>query len=215
MIITRFEELDKSKVKIYIDEEYAFLLYQKDIKHFKLEEGELISQECYDKIMEDTIYRRAKQKAIAILVFMDRSEQELRKKLSETGYPSAIVDRTIAYVYEYGYIDDERYAAAYIRAKMNTKSKMIIKNELSHKGISKEMIENAFYTEYDLKENEFGAEDAELNAIKKAVAKKTKIPENLTPELKQKLIASLFRKGFEINKIKQVLGEYEAEKDNE
>ncbi|MGB4659514.1 MAG: RecX family transcriptional regulator [Mobilitalea sp.] len=214
MIITRFEELDKSKVRIYIDEEYAFLLYRKDIKRFKLEEGEPISQERYDEIMEDTIFRRAKQKAIAILVFMDRSEHELRKKLTETGYPSTIVERTITYVYEYGYINDERYAAAYIRTKMNTKSKMVIKNELSHKGISNDIIENAFYTEYDLKESEYGAEDAELNALKKAIAKKTKSPEELTPEMKQKLIASLFRKGFDIKKIKQALSESESLNDD-
>jgi regulatory protein len=201
MVITRMEELEKSKVKIYIDEEYAFLLYQKDIKYYKLEENSAISLEVYEKIIEDTVLRRAKQKALAILKFMDRTEQELSRKLAEAGYTKEIIARTLSYVYEYGYLNDERYAAAYVRSKKNTKSKLIIKTVLIQKGIRKEIIDQVFETEY----GEDAQEDAELMAIKKAISKKTKSPEDLTPEEKQKLLASLYRKGFEISKIKQFL----------
>jgi regulatory protein len=201
MVITRIEELEKTKAKIYIDEEYAFLLYQKDIKQYKLEVNDEISPEIYDKIIEDTVLRRAKQKALAILKFMDRTELELRRKLSEAGYTSEIITRTLSYVYEYGYLSDERYAAAFVRSKKNTKSKLVIKTELIQKGINKEMIDHIFLTEYGDDEQE----DAELIAIKKAISKKTKSPENLTPEAKQKLLASLYRKGFEISKIKQFI----------
>jgi regulatory protein len=203
MVVTRFEELEQSKVKVYIDEEYAFLLYQKDIKQYKLEEGAVITSENYVKIIEDTVFRRAKQKAVAILKFMNRTEQELRKKLSEAEYTDSIIDRTIAYLYEYGYIDDERYAAAFVRSKMNTKSKLVIKTLLIQKGINKEIINNIFMAEY----SDDDKEDPELLAIKRAIAKKTKSLEDLTPEKKQKLLASLYRKGFDLSKIKQILFE--------
>jgi hypothetical protein len=32
MLITKLEKLDQGKVKVYINEEYHFLFYQKDIK---------------------------------------------------------------------------------------------------------------------------------------------------------------------------------------
>lgn len=203
MVVTRLELLEKAKVKVYIDEEYAFLLYQNDIKSYHLEEGSVLTSDLHDKIIEDTVYRRAKQKAIAVLKFMNRAEQELRRKLSEAGYTIQIIDRTIAYLYEYGYLDDERLAAAYVRTKMNTKSKLIIKTELLQKGISKEVIDQIFENEY----NDSQGEDAELVAIKKAIRKKAKSPEELNPQDKQKLMASLYRKGFDIGKIKQVLSE--------
>jgi len=201
MVITMLEELEQSKVKVYIDEEYAFLLYKKDIKRYKLEEGEVITSKCYEEIIEDTIYRRAKQKAVAVLKFMGRTEQELRRKLVETGYPREVIDRTLSYVSEYGYLNDERYAASYVRTRMNTKSKFVIKTELLHKGINKELINDIFLVEYGDEDRE----DAELIAIRKLIAKKTKFPENLTFDEKQKLMASLYRKGFATSKIKQIL----------
>jgi regulatory protein len=201
MIITRLEELEKSKVKVYIDEEYAFLLYQKDVELFQLTVGDEISQKCYEEILEDTVYRRAQQKALAVLKFMDRSEQELRRKLAEAGYTPDIIDRTLSYVSQYGYINDARFAASYIKSRMNTKSKLVIKTELLQKGVGKEILNEILLEEYGKDEQE----DAELVAIKKAIAKKTKSPENLNLDEKQKLMASLYRKGFDFSKIKQTL----------
>lgn len=201
MNITRFEELDKSKIKVYIDDEYAFILYEKDIEHLRLDEGISISQDLYDNIIDEIVYPRAQQKALAILKYMDRSEQEVRNKLSRADYVGTIIDRTIAYVKEYGYLDDERFTAAFIRARMNRKSKLMIKTELMQKGINKDTINSVLLVEYGEDEEE----DAELNAIRKAIAKKTRSPEALTYEEKQKLIASLYRKGFNIGKIKQIL----------
>jgi regulatory protein len=202
MIITRLEELDKSKVKVYIDEEYAFLLYQKDIKLFQLEEGGDISAEIFHKIHTDTVLRRAKQKALAILKFMDRTEYELRRKLFEADYTEEIISQTIDYVYEYGYLNDERFAASFVRLKKNNKSKKVLRLELSQKGIKNEIIDKIFTSEYIEEED---TQDPECVAIQKAIAKKTKAPECLSSEEKQKLMASLYRKGFDIDKIKQFL----------
>jgi regulatory protein len=202
MLITQLEELEKSKVRVYLDNEYAFLLYRKDIEKFKLIEGNEISFEVYEKILTDTVYRRAKQKALAILKFMDRTELELRRKLSDAGYPEKIIDRTISYVIEYGYLNDERYALTYVRARMNTKSKLVIRTELLQKGISKDLTERILEEEYE--QDEIG-EDVEMTALRKAIAKKTKSVENLSLDDKRKLMAALYRKGFDVGKIKKAL----------
>ncbi|HWT75461.1 MAG TPA: regulatory protein RecX [Mobilitalea sp.] len=204
MIVTRLEELEQSKVKVYIDYEYAFLLYQKDITQFKLREGDLITQAVYEDIVSNTVYYRARQKALSILKSIDRTEQELRKKLSDAGYTNDIIDKTISYISGYGYLNDERLASAYVRARKNTKSKLVIKNELLQKGVKKEIIDFVFDEAYDNEEQE----DSELIAIKKAIAKKVKDPGNLDYDEKQKLIASLYRKGFDISKIKQILDNF-------
>lgn len=202
MVLTRLEEIEKSKKKVYIDNEYVFQLYQKDLEYYGLKEGSVITQADYERILEDRVYRRAKQKALAILKFMDRTEQELRTKLADAGYLEDAVEQAMAYLYEYNYINDERYASSYIRARMYTKSKMLIKNELIYKGISKEIVDRIIKLEY---ENDDMEEDAELTAIRKAVAKKTSTPDSLTPKDKQKLMAALYRKGFDVEKIRHVL----------
>lgn len=202
MVITQLEKLEKSKIKVYIDGTYAFLLYQKDIDTFGLKEETEISSDLYESILTDTIYRRSKQKALSILKFMDRTEQELRSKLSDTGYPDDIVEKTISYVMEYGYLDNERYASAYVRSRMNTKSKLVIKTELLQKGISKDLAERILAVEYEHDEID---EDAEMIALRRAVAKKNRSVEELNMDEKRKLMASLYRKGFDISKIKQVL----------
>lgn len=200
MVITRLEETDKSKVRVYINDEYAFLLTRKDIERYHLNEEQILTDAEYDRILEETIYHRAIEKALSILKFSDRSEVELRNKLFQAEYPPSVIDRVIIYVKEYDYLNDSRFVSSYIRARMNRKSKLMIKTELLQKGISKENIEEAFLREYGEEE-----EDAEITAIRRAIAKKTSDPETLSPEEKQKLMASLYRKGFDIGKIKHIL----------
>ena len=201
MIITKLEEINKSKVKVYIDYEYAFLLYQKDIANYQLMEGSEITPLVYEELLNKIVFLRAKLKALALLKFMDRTELELRNKLKDAGYTEEIVDKTIAYINSYGYLNDERLTSSYVRNRMNTKSKLMIKLELQQKGISNDTIDQVFKEEYE----KDGQEDAEVIAINKAIAKKVKSTTELNYEEKQKLIAALYRKGFDIGKVKQIL----------
>jgi regulatory protein len=201
MIITKLEKAEKSKFRIYIDDDFAFQLTEKELEKLHLEEDQTILPEQYEKLIEVLIYPKAIEKALNVLKFMDRCEQELRVKLSKDEYSQEIIDRVIDYVKHYGYLDDERFAAAFIKARKNRKSKLMIKNELQQKGVSKDIINIAFVAEYEAEDQE----DAEITAIRNAIAKKTKDPQSLSSEDRQKLIASLYRKGFDISKIKQNL----------
>ncbi|MBE5967834.1 MAG: regulatory protein RecX [Lachnospiraceae bacterium] len=201
MEITQIERISKTKVRIFIDGAYAFPLYQKDVIRLQLEEGMELPEKIYKEICEKIILYRAKQKALALLKTQDRTRVELRRKLRVAGYPEEIVDQTIAYVDSYGYLDDERYASLYIRDRKHRKSKLALKTELNRKGISKDILDSVFEAEYQEEESE----DPEIIAIKKAVAKKNVDTEQLTWEEKQKLIASLYRKGFDLDKINRIL----------
>jgi regulatory protein len=199
MIITKIENTEKSKVRIYIDEEFAFQLTMKELEKLSLEEGQSLLPEQFEKLIEVLIYPKAIEKALNVLKFMDRCEQELRFKLSREEYREDIIDRVIDYVKHYGYLNDERFATAFVKSRKNKKSKLMIKNELQQKGISKDIVHAVMEAEYEAVDTE----DAEMVAIRKAISKKTKDPENLSMQEKQKLIASLYRKGFDLSKIKQ------------
>lgn len=199
MIVSKLEELTKGKVKVYIDGEYHFLLYRKDINTYKLQENEPVSEKVYEEIIQDTVLRRAKQKAMAILKYMDRTEQELKQKLKQADYTECIIESAMEYVKMFHYLDDERFAANYIRYKKNSKSKRQLQTELMQKGIRKEYIDKAFDEEYV----------GEDSAIQKAITKKTLDIDSLTPEEKMKLASSLYRKGFKMDQIKKYIRIYD------
>ncbi|HHU72145.1 MAG TPA: regulatory protein RecX [Clostridiales bacterium] len=202
MEVTSIEKVNKSRVKVYIDGEYAFPLYNKDIILYQLEEGKELSVDLYESIKEEVVFYRSKLKAMSLLMTMDRTEFELRQKLQRLGYPHDVIDKTIAYLYSYGYIDDNRYASSHVNTRKYNKSKLMLKMELLKKGIDKDVIEETIRVQYSSDEN---SEDPEILAIKKAISKKRVDLDNITWEDKQKLIAFLYRKGFSIDKINQAL----------
>ena len=198
MIVTKIEPVDKTKYKIYIDEEYQFILYQKDIYIYDLKEGNEISDIDYQTILVDTVIRRGKQKALALLKYMDRTEAELVSKLKQSGYAMPIIELIIKYVKSYRYIDDLRYAINYVKSRKESKSKTVLLMELKQKGVPKEYIDQAFYEEY----NE--GLDEEI-AILKHISKKVKDLNNITEEEKVKVSSYLYRKGFSYDTIKRHL----------
>jgi regulatory protein len=208
MIITNIEEIKpvqsskKIAYKIYIDDAYAFLLYKQDLMEYQLETGVELTTQQYDKIIESTVYRRAKQKAMAILKYMDRTEQELYFKLKEAYYTDDIINKTIDYLKSYRYIDDERYASSYINGRKNTLSLVNIRAKLIQKGINKELLEKIIAIEYNVDDEE---KDPEIEAINRAIRKKLIDISKLNYEDKQKLMAHLYRKGFNMDKISKCI----------
>ncbi|MGF7144032.1 regulatory protein [Anaerotaenia torta] len=200
MRITQITEERKHGFKVFLDEEYAFLLYEKEIEKYNLKEGISITAEQYEELQNEVIYPRGLQKALNLLRFMDRCEQELRGKLAQEAYPEEIIDRVMDYMRHYDYLSDERFAAGFIRSRKMRKSKLMIKTELLQKGVSQELVDQALQAEYEEE-----PEDAERIAIQKAIAKKTGDPAALSYEEKQKLMASLYRKGFDMGKVRDVI----------
>ena len=92
----------------------------------------------------EDILRRAKKKALNLLERMDRTELNLRQKLTQNGFPPEAVDAAVDYVKSYGYVDDRRYARNYLAYRLQTKSRQKLFQELRQKGVAQEIIEEAW-----------------------------------------------------------------------
>ena len=44
MVVTRVEELSRSRSKVYIEEEFAFVLYKGELRLYHVRQGEELSQ---------------------------------------------------------------------------------------------------------------------------------------------------------------------------
>lgn len=201
MIITKIELTKGKKVRIFIEDEYAFWLYKKDVTIYKLKESEALEKDAYHKIIEETVFYYAKAKALSLLQHMDRTEKELRMRLLREEFKEDIVERTLDYVKSFHYIDDLRYACAFIRSKQLNKSRSQIQLSLKAKGIEDDIVRLA----YEELSEEDDSKNPELEAILKIVSKKCHNPNDLTHEEKMKISASLYRKGFRSENIRKVM----------
>ncbi|MEF9916258.1 MAG: RecX family transcriptional regulator [Lachnospiraceae bacterium] len=197
MIVTKIEPITKTKFKIYIDEEFAFVLYKGELSKNHIKEQEEIEEVLYDKIKKEIILKRGKLRAMHLLSQMDRSETQLRHKLKQNYYTEDIIDAVMDYVKSFGYINDREYARRYIENKKQIKSKKEIGLLLFQKGIAKEQIDEAFQLYW---ENE-----SEIEAIRVILRKKNFNIEVATDAEKQKLSGQLARKGFRYEDIRQVI----------
>ncbi|WP_022765614.1 regulatory protein RecX [Butyrivibrio sp. XPD2006] len=200
MVITEIKELDKKRSKIYIDGEFAFVLYKRELRDYSIREGQELTETNYQDIIDVVLPKRCKLRAMNLLQKKDYTEKQLRDKLSEGLYPGDIIDDAIHYVKAYHYLDDERYARDYITYHMSIRSRNRIIQDLTGKGISKDIfmpIVEELYLEEDA--------DVELEQIRKLLAKKHYDPEETDFKEKQKIMAFLMRRGFQMSDIRRAM----------
>lgn len=197
MIVTQIVGVTKTKFKVYVDEQFAFVLYKGELSRYRIQEGKELSQEQMDEIQSEVILKRAKLRAMHLLNQMDRTEEQLRLKLKQGLYTDEIIDKAIQYVKSFGYINDENYAVRYVMSRQQAKSKREIYASLCQKGMDRECIERALEICYE------GTN--ELDTITKLLEKKRFSPEDSTVAQKKKMYDYLMRKGFRSEDIRQVI----------
>ncbi|MCI8638223.1 MAG: regulatory protein RecX [Coprococcus sp.] len=188
MEVTRIEPVTKTKYKIYIDEQPAFVLYKGELRRFRLKEQETISEETIRIIKEQILLKRAKLRALHLLNDMARTECQLRDKLKKNGYPEDIVDKVLDYVKSFGYINDEAYIRSFIQSKKEKKSRRELYALLAQKGLDRETVGRILEEVYE--------DHTEEEAVLEVLRKKRWNQEEADDKQKQKMYAYLARKGF-------------------
>ena len=112
MTVTRIEELSKSRSRVYIDDQFAFVLYKGELRLYHLREGEEIALQDYETILGEILPKRAKLRAMNLLKSRDYTVSQLRQKLEQGGYPEAVAEEALGYVESFHYTDDLRYAVS-------------------------------------------------------------------------------------------------------
>lgn len=197
MIVTKIEAVTKAKYKVYIEEQFAFVLYKGELSRYHIREGHTISSEIYREIREEVLLKRAKLRALHLLNDMGRTESQLRTKLKQGGYPEDIVEEAMDYVKSFGYINDLNYAVNFIDSRKDKKSKKELQMQLMNKGVSQEIIGQAFEETYEKEDSR--------EAIRKLLVKRRYNPETATDAERQKMMAYLVRKGFSYDDVRQII----------
>lgn len=199
-IVTKIEEYRKNRIKIYIDQEFAFVLYKGELRIHKLSEGKEISEETIREIREVVLPKRAKLRVMNLLGKREYTRAQLVQKLKEGLYSDEIIEEALSYVEGYGYVNDLSYAKQYIFYKGMNRSKRKIELDLMQKGISRECIDEAF-SEFD----ENILREYEYQAIMKELRKRRYEIENSDFEERHKVTSFLCKKGYNFALVKDVL----------
>ena len=145
--------------------------------------------------------REARRKALRLLEHMDRTEKGLRDRLIQGGFSEEAAEYAVAYVKDYGYINDYRYALNYILYRIHSKSRQKIFQELQQKGISRDVASEAWEEASDLEEPD------ETSLLRTAIEKKCSPGDTLDDKAMRRLYGYLQRRGFRMGDITAVLDE--------
>ncbi|MCH5342375.1 MAG: regulatory protein RecX [Acetatifactor sp.] len=200
MRVTRIEELTKSRSRVYIDEEFAFVLYKGELRSYRIVVGEELAPEDYETIMGQVLPKRAKLRAMNLLKSREYTTKQLHDKLKDGGYPERIISEALAYVESFHYTDDLRYAVAYISGHESTRSRRRIELDLLNKGIDQDTLDRA-WQEW---EEQGGTQDEQV-MIRELLKKRGYDPETADRKEIQRQGAFLMRRGFSGESVRKAL----------
>lgn len=186
MQVTAIVPLDKQRSKVFLDGEIGFVLYRGELKRYRIEEDSELSEEQYNQILEEALFKRGKERVLYLLKDRDRTEYEIRKKLKEGFYPGQVIDRIIDFLKEYRFLNDLDYGRRYIETYGNQRSRKRLEFDLQQRGLNREQIRAL------LEEGQV-CEDSQIQDF---LRKKRYIPGSTSPGDKAKLVAALARKGY-------------------
>lgn len=203
MIITDIQRQkhDEKRFSVYIDGEFAFGIDGVDLLFYKLEVGKEISSRLLNEIVQNNAYIKAKNVALHFLGYRMRSRKEVADRLRREELFPSIIDKTLAFLEEYGYIDDEAFARTYIseKKKLRGYGEKRLASELCEKGISREIIDSMREL---MREGEDDLADA-------ALRKKLKGEKIADRKEQQRVLAFLLRRGFGYDAALEAIERYE------
>ncbi len=199
MMITAItpQKNNPQRASVFVDGEFAFGLSVQDILYFKLKEQQEIPEKTYYYIKEQLLYMKAQDAALNYISYQMRTAEEVYRKLKDLEYDELLIERVQEFLSKYHYVDDFKYAIAYIkgRKKSNPKSRYGLQFELRQRGIKEDVIEQALEQE-PVDE----LEDAVL-----LLQKKVRNLDNIDEKETKRLSAFLQRRGYSYGIIKEAI----------
>lgn len=182
------------RVSVYVDGKYSFSLAKDQMSGLGLKTGQDVDPEQVKNYLADSAFGKLRDQAYRWLAIRLRSEWEVQTYLDRKSQDEAQKQRLLTLLNEQGYVDDKKFADAWIRHRNLIKpmSNYRLKQELLQKRLPMEVINEALIEQ----------PQDDVAAIKQLVAKRGHRYSD-----QQKLMAYLARQGFRYDDIKTALTE--------
>ena len=198
MKITKLEvqKNDKNRVNLYVDDEFysgipAELVY---LEHLKT--GLEIDEKDLKKIIFENEKSKAMSRVTKYIGSSLKTQKQIRDYLRKKEYSDDTIKFVMSKLVEYNYIDDKKYAQAYVLTYGKKYGKLKLKSQLKVKGVSEEIIECVL-------------EDNKVDSIESVASKylKNKV---MSYEVSQKLFRFLYSRGYEFDEINSYINKLKS-----
>jgi regulatory protein len=194
------QQATAERMNVFLDDRYAFSMSVRALSEHPVSVGDRLSEADVARLRDADEPDRAVASALNLLTHRGRSERELRGRLRMKGYTPGAIDEAIRKVVDWGYLDDERFAVAWVEQRQAGKprSRRALANELREKGVAREIVETTL-------------EEAEIDEIadaRRLAADKWRKDAGLEPDKRrQRTAAFLARRGYGWDVAKTILDE--------
>lgn len=198
MKITKLEvqKNDKNRVNLYVDDEFysgipAELVY---LEHLKT--GLEIDEKDLKKIIFENEKSKAMSRVTKYIGSSLKTQKQIKDYLRKKEYSNDTIEFVMSKLVEYNYIDDKKYAQAYVLTYGKKYGKLKLISQLKVKGVSEEIIECVL-------------EDNKVDSIESVASKylKNKV---MSYEVSQKLFRFLYSRGYEFDEINSYINKLKS-----
>jgi regulatory protein len=180
------------RYSIYVDGKFALGLGGNDVLNLGLHNGQEITEAELTDLKQQSDFGKIYEKTLNLLSFRQRSEWELRDYLKRKNQSPAIIEKLLNVLSNLGYVDDKKFATAWVdnRRLLKPISSLKLRAELKQKRIANNIIDEVLKADTT----------DEITVLRELIDRKSKrYPDQ------QKLMAYLARQGFRYDDIKQAL----------
>ena len=200
MIVESFQKY-KNKINVFFEDGEKLVLYYDVFLNEQIFIGDEFDKNRINEILTANEIYYLKQSAFRSLIRRAHSRFELYKKLSAKTKEKNLIQTVLDFLEERGYLNDEKFAEAYIEERVKHKKLGInrVRAELFKKGVDKKIIEDKLIIDDELSQKNA----AELAEKKLRIARSSskKIEKS---KLKQKIYSHLLMRGYSSEIIRKV-----------
>ncbi|MBN1481871.1 hypothetical protein EH223_05970 [candidate division KSB1 bacterium] len=185
------QEKRKDRFSIFLDGEFAFGLHQDVLLKSGIARGDELAEQHIETILQLEQQRAAKEKAYRLLAVRPRSKKELSDRLKLAGFNQNDINWVLDELVRLKLLNDTEFALMFAKNRMITKpcGPLLLRQELTQKGISPRDIAHAIHEVYSEKSEYVIAREAAIKNKKKQV----RLDED---KAKKRVTDFLMRRGF-------------------
>ncbi len=205
MEITRTEVVGGGeRVRLYLDgEEDPRLVLAIDLfMRAGLASGDVLSDAELQELERENDRHRARDAALNLLAHRARSREELRRRLWRKEIPDPLIQETLAWLEERGYVDDRAFAESFVRdrLRLRPRGRIGLISELAKKAVDRDVADAAIIAVMDAEdvaEVDLARRSAEAWARKNArVLRAAGKSRDERRKARRRLYGHLARRGF-------------------
>ncbi|MBQ7880323.1 MAG: RecX family transcriptional regulator [Clostridia bacterium] len=169
-----------------------YILHSEIIVKYGLSTNSEIEQDRLSEVMFESDVMIATNLAMNYVSSKIITAKQLKDYLRNKGYKTNVITKVVDKFNEYGVLNDENFASAYVNIKQNSLSKRAIEQKLIQKGVNKDIASSCL--------EDFDDTQVAIKTAEKFMKNKECTEENIT-----KLMRHLSYKGFDYETISKVL----------